>query len=504
MEIPLFDSPEFMSGTRVARIGSSVVCGTAERLRAAEDTLSGSSLGEDFGDVDFGVSPTVVAAPGTPADRFEPFLDRFRSPLRVLSGDGEKIVSNNEPDDGERLKSLMRAIEEVLSGDEPLLIQEIFGAVRNDRYYPGVSGILISENYYPISYMKPEDGIAFVSLGLSFGERASMQAVRFSPLYPELMPDFSLPQDILKNSQRVFYAIDLSGAVPETPAEFDLETALGDGTLAPVGGVYSMENQTIYTGVHRDGIRVVTFSQMLRGGGFPLAKILKTLLDLFRPVFPGSFAIEFTVDPRGSGAKRERHRFSVERVMDRSAVTGKAPIPLDDLDGLARSAVCTSTATLGDGLFDGIQDILAVCPDRLDVSRSHEIAREVGSFNQKLLDAGRPYVLIGSGRWGTSDQWLGIPIRWEDVSGAKIQVEAGLEDFNVESSRGTHFFRELTCNGIGTMHISLQETGDSIDWEWLQNAKTESEGSFVRHLTFDRPLRIRIDGRTSKGVILKP
>ncbi|MBN1826934.1 MAG: hypothetical protein JW958_11775 [Candidatus Eisenbacteria bacterium] len=485
--------------------------GEAARLRWAKEILKGSSLATEFPDVDCGIPRMVEVRAGGAAGAAEE-LAPIRSPLRVTLGGGERILPNRDEDRGALPARLTEAIEALRGeGDvdpaEQALVREIAGSDRGGRFYPNLSGVLRSENVYPISYMKPEEGIAYVRLGLGVGNRASMDALRFSPAHPDLMPDFSTPEDILRNSQRKFAAVDLSGGVeaaaPGGSARFDLEAAYRDGALAPVGGIYSRENRMVYPGVHREGIRLVTFAPMLRGGAFPLAKLMRALLDLFGAAAPEPLAIEFAVDLRDP-RKGERHRFIVEGIGPLDEDAGGGTTETIEGDAAAADVLCSSTATLGHGLFTGLRDILCVCPDRFDVSRSHEIACEVGERNDRLAREERPYVLIGSGRWGTTDRWLGIPVSWEQVSRARVQVEAGLEDFNVESSRGTHFFRELTFHGIGAMHISLRKPGDRIDWDWLQSASTEWEGAFVRHITLAEPLRVRIDGRAGRGIIRRP
>ncbi len=477
--------------------------------------LNDPSFQEQFPGVDLRIAPSISFDKKPAGEEIRTLAERFKVPVRLITNETEWALPNDAPAIEARAESLAAAIDslwgEVEAAATPprLTIQEIPGAVHGDRYYPHISGLLQSENHYPVSYMKPGDGIAYTSLGLGYGNRAGLKAVRFSPAYPELMPDFSMPQDIVKNSQRMFFGVNLSeGHSPATaagPSEYTLEEAFQDGTLAPVGGVYSIENQMVYPGVYRKGVKVVTFASVLRGGDFPLPGILKGLLQKAREAGLPPLSIEFSVMLKERGDKEGMHRFVIEQVNCQRAAPPKSEGPdLADLPALGPRSICTSVGTLGDGSFPNVRDILCVCPDRLDRSMTREIADEVGAFNERLLESKRPFVLIGSGRWGTSDKYLGIPVNWHQISGACIQVEAGLDDFNVDSSRGTHFFRELTFHRIGTMHISLEREGDEVDWDWLQSRPVESEGKFVRHLMFKMPLSIRIDGLTGRGAILKP
>lgn len=471
-------------------------------LRRAEAILRDPSFTGAFPGVRFDVPRTFVLPAGEMERAIPAVLAAMAAPLRVTGGGREIFLPNACADEGTRRERLAAALGSLGEGAGTVVVREAPGTARSGRHYPSFSGVLFPENFYPVSYMKPAEGIAYVSLGLGAGNRVSMRAVRFSPSHPDLMPDFSTPQDILRHSQRTFLAVDLSGDA-ETPAEFDLATAMKDGALAPVGGVFSRENQTVYPGVHRDGIRVVTFAFVLRGGVFPLPKILAALRDRLRTAAGESLAAEYAVDLAGPAGGGD-HSFFLERVLPRPRSGGDGAIDLTDLEGLGAHAICSSNATLGDGSFAGIRDILCLCPDRLDIASSPEIAREVGAFNEALKNEGRPYALIGSGRWGTTDKWLGIPVSWGQVSGAKIQVEVGLEEFNVESSRGTHFFRELTFHEVGAMHVGLEKPGDRIDWEWLAAHRPVAEGRFVRRLAFADDLPIRIDGMSGRGFILKP
>ncbi len=515
MTIPVFDQQKFGPANPIAKLGDGEVGPEWELLEKVGALLGNELAEEEFEGVRFRIPLTIVVTGEATEESLAALLNTMRSPLRVICGKEERFLPNHERDNAVRLQNLVAALQqggEEANAARPVCIQEIAGHLRDNHHYPNISGVLLSENDYPISYMKPAEGIAYASLGLGTGNRMSMRSLRFSPLYPELMPDFSLPADIVKNSQREFLAVELADMAKEggrgfEPAPFELQTALEEGTLAPVGGVYSMENQMIYPGVHRDGIKVVTFASMLRGNIFPLAMILKRLHQLMAAEMAEPVALRYSVNLKSTRTKSEVDQFFVEAVTLQRPNKGRILFDLDDLESLAPDAICCSNAALGDGHFPDVRDMICVCPDRLDISRSHEIADEVGRFNESLAGEGRPYILIGSGRWGTTDKSLGIPIAWHQVSGASIQVEAGIEDFNVESSRGTHFFRELTFHERGTMHITLQQPGDAIDWEWLQSTPIESPGSegiFVRHLSFDEPLRIRIDGRTGRGAIMKP
>ncbi len=501
-------SATFRDGpSRLARLGGDGKSGddrdAVAILALVEERLSGGPFRREFPGVRFDLPRTVALyRPPSPEEAVR-LAEALDPPLRLTGAGAERFITAGDARSrAERLIAAVTAFSSDRFAGEILLLQEIPGLTRHGRHYPVVAGVLLSENHYPVSYMKPSEGVASILFGLSRAGRPPMEAVRFSPAYPELMPDFSLPADIVKNSQRTFLAL---GAGDDEPREHPLDAGRNDGTLVAVGGIYSRENEMIYPGVFREGIPVVTFAPILRGGLFPLAPILKRLVALLHEIFPRCAAtLEFSAIPaaekRASGVGAS---FFVERIVA-SAAPSARPLDVSDLTRLAPRAICTSVSALGGGVVEGVRDVIALCPDTLDLSRSVEIAAEVGEWNDRLSEAGRPYVLVGSGRWGSTDRSLGIPVSWSQVSGTKIQVEAGLDEFNVESSRGTHFFRELTYHEVGALHVSLEKEGDFIDWEYLENFPTAPGATFLRHLSFDEDLSIRIDGAAGNGVILKP
>ncbi len=385
-----------------------------------------------------------------------------------------------------------------------VILQELVGSKHNGRFYPTFSGVARSYNYYPTGQMEPEDGVASVALGLGKIVVEGGQSLMFSPALPQVLPQFPTTKDLLANSQRQFIALDIRHPdvypTPDANANLvmpNLDVAEADGTLAPIGSVYSAENDVVYDGVFRDGPRLVTFAHVLKSDLFPLAEILRLLLEIGREGMACPIEIEFAVDmseqPMEFGFLQIRPIFSYEECGD---------VTIEDTD--PDHAVCYSPRALGDGQIGGIHDIIYVKPDDFDVSQTREIAAELAKVNDELLRSERQCVLIGPGRWGSADRWLGIPVTWEQISSARVIVETSLEDFVVTPSQGTHFFQNLTSFGIGyfTVHPSLHE--GFIDWDWLAAQKAVGETHFIRHVRLHKPLDVRLNGRTRQGVILKP
>jgi DNA-binding NarL/FixJ family response regulator len=385
-----------------------------------------------------------------------------------------------------------------------VILQEVVGSAHNGRFYPTFSGVARSYNYYPTEQMKPEDGVASVALGLGKMVVEGGQSLMFSPALPRVLPQFPTTADMLANSQRRFYALDISHPqvypTPDGSANLvmlDLDVAEADGTLAPIGSVYSAENDIVYDGVLRSGPRLVTFAHVLKADLFPLAEILRLLLEIGQEGMACAVEIEFAVDmstqPMEFGFLQIRPIASLEEC-------DEVNMPETDRD----HAICFSPLALGGGRIYEIRDVVYVKPDEFDASQTPEIAAELARVNDDLLRCGDHCVLIGPGRWGSADRWLGIPVTWEQISSARVIVETSLEDFVVAPSQGTHFFQNLTAFGIGylTVHPSLHE--GFVDWDWLASQEAVEETRFLRHVRVPEPLDVWLNVRTRQGVILKP
>lgn len=385
-----------------------------------------------------------------------------------------------------------------------VILQEIVGSRYDNRFYPTFSGVVRSYNFYPLAHMTPEDGVAHVALGLGKMVVEGGESLMFSPAHPPVLPQFAAAPDMLANSQRSFYALDMSRSelLPSADgsshlARLGLDVAEADGTLAPIGSVYSVQDDVVYDGIYRPGPRLVSFAHVLKADLFPLAEILRVLLDIGRRGMACPIEIEFAVnmsaEPMEFGFLQIRPIVGGEEFED---------VLLEEQD--RARAVCYSRQAMGNGRVRNLQDIIYVRPDRFDSACTREIAAEISQLNDKLQNAGRPCVLIGPGRWGSTDRWLGIPITWDQVSSAKVIVETTLRDFMPAPSQGTHLFQNLTSSRVRYLTINPIAGEGFIDWNWLAARQTVEETRFVRHVVVPAGLEVKLDGRTRQGVILKP
>ncbi len=387
------------------------------------------------------------------------------------------MIPNADPDLDVRLDELCRAIRLVYastySADSKayiestpnrleeermgVIIQQIAGRRHDDYVYPNVAGVARTYDFYPVKGMDAEDGIASVALGLGRMVVEGGRVVRFSPADPGRLFQFSSTKDYLNNAQNEFYALDMSCDAPVRSAAdradanlalLDLDVAEEHGTLDLVASTYSAENDRVYEGIGRPGPRLVTMAGVLDGYSFPLAETLRFILAVGRAGFASQTEIEFAVNL--SERPDEPHEFAFLQI--RPMVFG-GEFEDVDLGGIEpRGAVVISDSALGHGHIDDIRDVVYVKQSAFDRSRSVDVAAEIGALNSALIEAGRPYLLIGPGRWGSSDPWLGIPVRWSQISRARCIVETELPDIKVEPSQGTHFFQNITSFGVELLH----------------------------------------------------
>jgi hypothetical protein len=387
-------------------------------------------------------------------------------------------------------------------------VQQVVGRRHGDHVYPDFAGVAHSTNFYPAPGMRPDDGVGFVALGLGRTVVEGGKCLRFSPQHPQMLPQFGTVRDLLHNSQRSFIAMDVSrpGHGPERDGDanivsLDLAVAEAHGTLDAVGSVYSPENDVVHDGIHRAGARLVTFAHVLKSDLFPLADILSFLLELGRRTMSCPVEIEFAVS-RGSGPAERPDEFGFLQIRPLAEGYDTPAIAPELL--AAPDALCATPVALGNGRLDDIRDIVYAPRDRFDRGATPAIAEEVARFNRDLLQEGRPYLLAGPGRWGSADRWLGIPVKWVQISGARVIVETDLDDFKVTPSQGSHFFQNLTSFRVGYLTVNQAEAGGRLDWDWLDAQPATAETPHLRHLRLVEPLTVLIDGRTGHGVVLKP
>lgn len=386
-----------------------------------------------------------------------------------------------------------------------VVLQQVVGTVHGPRFYPDFSGVVRSHNFYPVAPMTFADGIAAVALGLGRTVVDGGKCLSFCPRYPRNLLQFSSVEDILANTQTEFCALELDGVRHGggpghlREVRFGLDVAEADGTLHAVASTYSADNQAVYDGLSRPGARVVTFAPMLKHGIFPLATILELLVRAGEDALGNPVEIEFAVRlPRAE----EPAEFGFLQIRPLTLARDHQDLTIGQVD--LSQLICQSTKVLGNGRIENLYDIVVVDSQRFERSRSQEVARAVAHFNATLSARNRPYLLIGVGRWGSNDPWLGIPVEWDEISGARAIIEAGFHDFRVTPSQGSHFFQNLTAFQVGYFTVNPDAGEGSVDWQWLTAQPAVEEQGCVRHLQFVAPLRLIMNSRTSQGVIFKP
>jgi hypothetical protein len=390
-----------------------------------------------------------------------------------------------------------------------VILQRLVGAERHGRFYPDFAGVGKSYNFYPVPPQEPDDGIVLVALGLGKTVVEGGNTVRFCPKYPRHLLQFFSTRETIRNAQQDFYALDLArgldpanihGDADYYMTRFPLSAAEEDQTLFHVGSTYSPENDSVYDGISRSGSRVVTFAPILKHKVFPLPEILDLVLEMGSWGMGTPVEIEFAVNMAVPHGDPKEFAFLQIRPM----VMSLEPEQLK-IDAVPREKlICQSTQVLGNGAYTDLYDLVVVDINRFDRTRTCETAGEVSSLNAKLLGQNRPYVLIGVGRWGSLDRWLGIPVTWDQISGACAIVESGFKDLSVTPSQGSHFFQNLTSFRVGYFTVNDTAGVGFIDWDWILSQHPAEELGVTRHLRFDQPFSVRISGHDHLGVILKP
>lgn len=439
------------------------------------------------------------------------------------------MLPNNHPDIEVRLQQLCRAIKLVFASvffkspkeyvknssfrleeeKMAIIIQEIVGESHDQYYYPVISGVAQSYNFYPFSYMEPDDGIVHLALGLGMTiVEGEQNLFRFSPKYPALNPPYSSIITFIKNSQNFFYAMDLADM--DRKISYDQKFSLKKLSLAEaekhdnlffVASTYSPQDDEIRDTTTIKGIRVVTFANVLKYNAFPMAEILEWLLKTIRHAFGSHVEIEFAVNPyREQGKKSQFYLLQV-----RPMVAGEETVEISLKNIDKEDLICSSEHSLGNGIYRDLYDLVYVDPDTFNMVYSREIAKEIGQLNQYFIDSARNYILMGFGRWGTTDPWLGIPVEWSQISRAKVIVESNMgSQSHIEPSQGTHFFHNLISLKLGYLHVFKSSPREYVIWDWIQQQEVVHSTNFVKHVRFQNPMIVKIDGRLSKGVILKP
>lgn len=438
---------------------------------------------------------------------------------------GTKMIPNNEIEEDARFSQLVEAIRFVFAttffaaarsymasigrslSEEKMgiIVQEVVGQRADDRFYPCVSGVARSHNYYPTGHAGPSDGVVSLALGLGKTIVDGGRSWSYSPAYPKAPPPFNDIGELLKNTQTRFWAVNMGEPPPHDPireteylVEAGLEDAEADGALRHLVSTYDPGSDRLNPGLDARGARALTFAPLLGSRMMPFNDLFRRLLDASEEVVGGPVELEFALNLHRPDALPARFGFLQMRPM--MAAGERVEVTMEELTG-DRVVLATEIA-LGNGIRDDLSDVVFVHPDAFDPSSTPTIAKELEQINRTLVAEGRQYLLIGFGRWGTSDPPMGIPVAWGQISGARVIVEATLPDVQPDLSQGSHFFHNLLSFNV--LYLSIEHYGPyGIDWQWLTAQPVVQSAAHATHIRLPAPLSVRVDGATGRGVITR-
>ncbi len=435
-----------------------------------------------------------------------------------------KMIPNNQANPDERFRKLIDAIKfvyastffksskdyfdatshDIKTEKMAVIIQEVEGNNYGERFYPNISGVIKSYNFYPTGNAKPEQGIVNLALGLGKTIVDGGTSWSYSIAYPNSIPPFADVQDMLENTQTKFWAINMNPFIEYNPVaetefmfEAEINNAEYDGTLNYIASTYDPSSDRIKMGIGTKGIRCLNFSQLLTMNEFKFNNVVRKLLKICEEAMNGPVEIEFAANILQTEKKMHLAFLQV-----RPLALAEEVVDLTDEEMEGEEVLIASCNSLGNGVINNINDIVFVKPETFDKKDTRLIASEIATFNRELIKKRKPYLLIGFGRWGSYDPWLGIPVEWPQIAGAKVIVEANVSQMNVQHSQGSHFFHNLTSQNVSYISIDL-DSKYKIDWDWINKQQTERETEFVKHVSFENPLQIKVDGKTSRGIIRK-
>ncbi len=471
----------------------------------------------------------------------EEICDAIKSPLAVRSSSlledshyqpfagvySTYMISNNHYDVMIRRYQLEQAIKSVYASvffkeskayisatsnviDEEkmaVVIQEVSGRSYGNRFYPAVSGVARSINFYPIEPEKYEDGIANIAFGLGKTIVEGGISLRFCPKYPQKVLQLSVPNLALTDSQKEFYALDLDpekfhSSVDETVnlLKLRIKQVENDKALKFVASTYDYQDQIIREGLYEGGKKIITFANILKHNSFPLSEILQELLKIGQQEMNNQVEIEFSVNlDTPDNIPQTFHFLQIRPVVETQE---KNLVKLEEHTNEETIVYCDHA--LGNGIYENLRDVVYIKPEAFDPAHTKTIAATIDRINSGFVAEKKNYILIGPGRWGSSDPWLGVPIKWSQISAALIIIESGLKNFQIDPSQGTHFFQNLTSFHVGYFTINPFNNDGYYDVDYLDRHTAVFEDTFVRHVRFSHAALVKIDGRKKKGIIYKP
>ena len=394
-------------------------------------------------------------------------------------------------------KGYVEAISYKLEDEKmAVVLQEVVGHQYENLYYPHLSGVALSYNYYPIAHMKPEEGFAVAAVGLGKYVVEGQKAFRFSPKYPGI--EINSPKNQFKNSQVKFFAIDLNrknlnlfdGEMAGLSYE-DISIAEKHGTLKHSASVYNPDSDTIYPGLSKPGPRIVNFANILKYNYIPLHQTLDLVLNLGRDAMGSAIEIEYAVDLTKD--KDGHASFYILQIKPLISAGYDCKIEMKDVD--KESIVLYTEKGMGNGTIENVCNVIYLDPERFDKSKTEEMAKEIEELNSFMISQNKKYVLIGPGRWGTRDKWIGIPVNWYQISNAKVIVETSLDNFPLDASSGSHFFHNVTSMDVGYFTVQSEMSNNYIKYDLLKEQTVIRMGNFFSVVEFKKPLSIKMDGK---------
>lgn len=405
-------------------------------------------------------------------------------------------------------KAYMTATSNLIDQEKmAVVLQEVVGSRYGDHFYPTISGVARSLNFYPIGNEKAEDGIANIALGLGKYIVDGGQTLRFSPRHPRSILQMSTMDFALRETQTRFYALDLKNMAENFSVDdafnlvkLGLKEADAEGSLKYIVSTYDPYDQIIRDGYYPGGRKILSFVNILQHDVFPLADTLDQLLQIGQQEMGRPVEIEFAVNMDPSDyTKATFYLLQIRPIVDNKEIMDEDLTLVKD-----EETILSSASVLGHGIVGDVQDIIYVKTGAFNSSNTQSIAYEIEKMNRSFTDQEKGYVLVGPGRWGSSDPWLGIPVKWPHISNARVIVECGLENYRVDPSQGTHFFQNLTSFGVGYFTVNPFKGDGWFDEAFLNALPAVEETEYLRHVRFDTPITIKMDGKRSLGVVLKP
>ena len=406
-------------------------------------------------------------------------------------------------------KAYMTATSNVIDEEKmSVILQEVAGKTYEGKYYyPTISGVGRSINFYPIYPETPEDSVVTIAYGLGKYIVDGAQALRFCPKYPKKTLQLSTPEITLRDTQKYIYALDLNPErfIPSTDdgvnlAKLTIREVEKHSGFKHVASTFDYQNNIVRDGLQEDGKKLITFSNILLYNTFPLAEIIQHLMQISQKEMGNPVEIEFAVNL--DVEKNEPAHFYFLQV--RPIVENKEIVHVDIEKINKEETIIMSHSALGNGLIDNLYDVVFVKPKSFNPAKNMEIARELEKINEQFIRENKNYILIGPGRWGSSDPWLGIPVKWAQISAARLIIESGLENYRIDPSQGTHFFQNLTSFRVGYLTINPYINDGYYDVDFLMQEESKFEDEYIKHVCFQKPCITMIDGKTNTGIVFKP